>query len=220
MAFTAREVIAAARAWSPAFDEATQPNVPLFDFLTSVVRTERRQLMAFAPELLLSQEEVLLPLTVFTDGAPLANAEMIHTVTAISDEGGEVRGDPVALVPLEHMQDMGVWPAATWIGGDVARLYLKGAALDWRGYARLLVNYVAVPASIASLDDDIDLPGAYREVCVGELAMFMAIRAGKDRVGQQQVGYLSARLGGAREAAMLSIAAQRSGEVFKIRELF
>lgn len=220
MSFTAEDAISGARVWHPSFDDVTHPQSVAFDWLNSFIRTERRKLQSLVPEMLLSQLTVTLPLSVFSEGASIVGAEQIHTVSALTESGDTTRGDPVALVPLEHFSDPGVWPAASWLGGGINRLYLKGASSDWLDYQALLVNYVAVPTPLTALAEEILLPDSYLDVCIAGLTVFFAMRGGKERVGPQQLSYFMRREEESRAVADTALSAQRAGEVFKIRELF
>lgn len=216
--FTAREVIDGARAMHAAFDDRTFPDPVCFDWLAGFVRRTRRRLIAKYPEILLSQavfSGANWPPSPFEQGVLVADAEYVHSVTALSSE---THSDVVALLPLDHLYDTGMWPAAVWVGGEYQRLYLKGTADDWKQYASLVVTYVALPVALTTPDDEVGLPAPWLDVCLTELAVFMAMRGGREVVGAEQAQYLMAQAQEASALAEQSLAAQRGAEVFRIRE--
>lgn len=219
MSFTAQEVITGARAWHPSFAEKVHGNTVAFDWLNSFIRVERRKLQSLVPEMLLAQITIDLPLSVFSEGGAIPDAEQVHTVSALTEAGDLTRGDQVALVPLEHFNDYGVWPACSWLGGGVNRLYLKGSASEWLDYSALLVNYVPIPVAITALEAEILLPDTLLDVCVTGLAVFFGFRS-PDLVNPRQMQYLMQKETEARNASDSALAAQRAGEVFRTRELF
>jgi hypothetical protein len=220
MAFTAGEVIAAARAYHPAFDSVTHTDEVCFDWLNGFVRRERRRLMAVFPETLIEQAEPTpFPPIVFSEGVSIQNAEMVFSVQVLTANNGEVRGDPAALIPLEHLQDPGPWPAVAWVGGGLNRLYLKGGPGDWADYVGVLVNFIAYPTPLTSLSDDVQLPEQFIDSCAANLAVFMAVRSGAESIGGEQLAYLRGEASEARAAALLGLGAQRAGETFRIREM-
>ena len=220
MAFSAGEVIAGARAYHPAFDDVSHPDVVCFDWLNGFIRRERRQLMSLYPTTLLTQmQTTVFPPVTFYEGIPIPAAEMVFSVMALSGQQGEIRGDPVALIAVENMQDPGAWPAVAWVGGGMDRLYLKGALSDWKDYVGLLVNFIAYPTPLVALSSDVDLPDQFFDSCLTNLAVFLAFRSGGETVGQQQMSYLRGEAGEARTSALASMSAQRAGETFRIREM-
>lgn len=216
--FTAREVIDGARAMHAAFDERALPDPVCFDWLTGFVRRQRRRLIAQYPETLLSQAVYTGPTwppAVFEEGILLTDAEYAYSVLALSSE---THSDVVSLLPLDHLYDSGVWPAAAWLGGAQQRLYLKGTYDDWLQYSTLVINYIPLPTPLSTPDDEVDLPDAWLDVCQTALAAFMAVRLGGEVVGSAQFQYLSGQASEALALADASLAAQRGAETFRIRE--
>lgn len=220
MSFTVRAAIDGARAWHPAFSEARHGDTVLFDYLMSFQRTERYKLQSLIPEALLDQLVLALPLAVYSEGVAIALADTIFSASAITADGATgVYGDPVALIPMEHLADPGVWPAAAWVGGQVQRLYLKGEETSWSAYTELEVKYVPAAVPLTTLDDTIRLPNSLLDVCIAGLCVFMAMRCGGEGVTPDQVSFFTAMLRDNRSASDMALGSQRAGEVWKIREL-
>jgi hypothetical protein len=220
VAFTVGEVVTGARAWHPSFDEAVHGDTVAFDWLTSFFRIERRKLQALVPEMFLFQQVLPLPVPVFSDGIPLlSDVESVFSATAIIETETITRGEPVALVPLEHLQDHGPWPALAYVAPPINRVYLRGSEADWLGYVSLLVNYVPLPGTLSALADVVALPDAYLDVAIAGLSVFFAMRSGKERIGPAHWQYFVQREQEVRQAADMALASQRAGEVWRTREL-
>lgn len=220
MPFTVADVIAGARAWHPAFDVNVHGDTVAFDWLSSFIRIERRKLQSLVPEMILSQVTITLPLAVFSNGAAMPeDVETVFSAFALSETNPVVRGDPLGIVPLEHIQDVADFFGLAYVAQPVNRVYLRGVESDWNGTAGVLINYVPLPTAIAALADVVVLPAPYFDVAIAGLAVFFAMRSGKERIGPAQWQYFVEREKEARISADTALASQRAGEVWRIREL-
>lgn len=175
MAFTAADVIDAARDRHPSFDPKAQPESVLLRGLQQYARSLASLVMRWRPSAMVATELVTaLPLASFSAGITLPAHLFIQSIMTVRlGYSSPQEEQPVRLLPLAQRTRFGApFPAAFVQSGT---LFLTGRPTDWANYTSVTVRYVPVP-TVSTAATQLPFTDDAMTPMVAWLAAFMGAR--------------------------------------------
>lgn len=177
MPLLAGEIIDEARDRHAAFDNRRNPQKVVRRFLAGYAVELAGKLARIDEQALLVETVVVMPLADFSAGIVLPANRGIAGIVA-NDNHVPAQPNPVSLIPWATRNDENVPLASAWLYGG--KLYLQGAALNWRNIVSIAVALYPDFALITADTDAIPLRQDARVTLIENTALFMAGRGHND----------------------------------------
>jgi hypothetical protein len=151
MPLLAGDIITGARDRHPAFDKQQTPDASALRSLSAYARELHGKVGMIDASILREEVVVPFPLADFSAGIELPdNRQVVELVGATA---AYPNGTPIEIIPALTRNDLNAPASAAWQIGN--RLYLRGSASDWRTLTSVAIAFVAVPAPLATLADEV-----------------------------------------------------------------